>query len=85
MIKSTSPGHASQTSLSQRDEIRTEDKLVEDRGQSEGVGRSQLPGARVDAYPAGLSCVLYTFIGDLDEIVEVTFIEFDLQPPAPNG
>ena len=53
-------------------------------GQRRGVG-AQLVGAYIDAYPAGLSCVLYTFIGDLDEIIEVTFVEFDLRPPTPNG
>jgi len=37
----------------------------------------------VESYPADLSCLLYTFIGDLDEIVEITFTEFDVQPANP--
>jgi len=35
-------------------------------------------------YPVNVSCVLYTFIGDHDEIVEITFAEFDLQVPFNN-
>jgi len=34
-------------------------------------------------YPPDINCVLYTFIGDLGEIVEVEFADFDLQPPCP--
>lgn len=30
-------------------------------------------------YPPNINCILYTFIGDLDEIVELSFLEFDLQ------
>ncbi|CAH1799296.1 unnamed protein product [Owenia fusiformis] len=33
------------------------------------------------AYPPELNCILYTFIGDINEIVELTFYEFDLQMP----
>ena len=35
-------------------------------------------------YPININCILYTFIGDLDEIVELTFLEFDLQVPITN-
>ena len=33
-------------------------------------------------YPTNVNCILYTFIGDLDEIVELSFYEFDLQVPT---
>lgn len=32
-------------------------------------------------YPPNVNCILYTFIGALDEIIELTFLEFDLQVP----
>ncbi len=35
-------------------------------------------------YPPNINCILYTFIGDLDEIVELTFLEFDLNVPITN-
>ena len=35
-------------------------------------------------YPTNINCILYTFMGELDEIVEITFFEFDLQVPVTN-
>jgi len=35
-------------------------------------------------YPSNIGCVLYTFIGDYDEIVEITFVQFHLQVPFNN-
>lgn len=29
-------------------------------------------------YPANINCLLYTFIADIDEIVEITFKDFDV-------
>ncbi|BFZ25077.1 hypothetical protein BsWGS_28115 [Bradybaena similaris] len=37
------------------------------------------------SYPPNINCILYTFIGDATEIVELTFIEFDLKMPDPSG
>ena len=55
--------------------------MYESNGRSNGVFSSvNYPGF----YPLNVSCVLYTFIGDYDEIVEVTFVEFDLQVPFNN-
>lgn len=31
------------------------------------------------AYPPNIDCLLYTFIGSPDEIIEITFLEFDLK------
>ena len=36
------------------------------------------------SYPANVSCVLYTFIGDEEEIVEINFVDFDLTSPTAN-
>ncbi|XP_005098449.3 bone morphogenetic protein 1 [Aplysia californica] len=36
-------------------------------------------------YPSNINCVLYTFIGDATEIIELTFIQFDLKMPDPSG
>ncbi|ELT95409.1 hypothetical protein CAPTEDRAFT_86011, partial [Capitella teleta] len=36
-------------------------------------------------YPSNINCILYTFIGELEEIVELTFLEFDLQVPITNN
>ena len=37
-------------------------------------------------YPLPLSapprCLLYTFVGDLEEVVHISFVDFDLAPPA---
>ena len=52
--------------------------VYESFGQSQG-SFSSVNFPRV--YPPAVNCVLYTFIGDLGEIVEVEFVEFDLQPP----
>ena len=52
----------------------------------ESFGRSQGEFSSVNfprVYPPAVNCVLFTFIGDLGEIVEVEFVEFDLQPPTP--
>ncbi|KAL5009465.1 hypothetical protein ScPMuIL_011770 [Solemya velum] len=38
-----------------------------------------------DYYGRNEDCILYTFIGDLKEIVEITFMEFDLKPPQLHG
>ena len=35
-------------------------------------------------YATGINCILYTFIGTPGEIVEITFLEFDLQVPVTN-
>ena len=32
-----------------------------------------------EIYSPGINCVLYTFMGELGEIVELTFLHFDLQ------
>ena len=53
--------------------------VYESFGHSEGsFSSANFP----DVYPPAINCVLYTFIGDLGEIVEVEFVEFDLQPPS---
>ncbi|KAK3580409.1 hypothetical protein CHS0354_012430 [Potamilus streckersoni] len=31
-----------------------------------------------------IDCILYTFIGDVNELVQITFLEFDLKPPSIN-
>ncbi|XP_064627672.1 suppressor of lurcher protein 1-like isoform X2 [Lineus longissimus] len=36
-------------------------------------------------YPENTNCILYTFIGNVGEIVELTFIAFDLQMPDKNN
>ena len=46
-------------------------------GESEGTFLS--PNFHLGSYPSGLNCILYTFIGDLDEIVQLNFSDFDLQ------
>ncbi|KAL4233653.1 hypothetical protein ACF0H5_008335 [Mactra antiquata] len=35
-----------------------------------------------ERYPTNLNCVLYSFIGDVNEIVEINFVEMDLKPPT---
>lgn len=30
-------------------------------------------------YPANIDCLLYTFIGNQDEIIEITFLDFDVR------
>jgi len=35
-------------------------------------------------YPADLDCIVYTFVGDVTQIVEITFLEFDLPLPVDN-
>ncbi|KAK6169623.1 hypothetical protein SNE40_020630 [Patella caerulea] len=35
-------------------------------------------------YPRKTTCILYTFIGDVGEIVELTFLQFDLKLPSHN-
>ena len=35
-------------------------------------------------YPSNIACVLYTLIGDYDEIVEIDFVQFHLQVPFNN-
>jgi len=48
----------------------------------ESNGRSQGTFSSVnypEFYQSDISCILYTFIGDYDEIVEVTFVQFDFQ------
>ncbi|XP_041351240.1 suppressor of lurcher protein 1-like [Gigantopelta aegis] len=36
-------------------------------------------------YPRDSTCILYTFIGDVDEIIELTFLEFDMRMPTSNN
>ncbi|KAK6985873.1 suppressor of lurcher protein 1-like isoform X2, partial [Biomphalaria glabrata] len=36
-------------------------------------------------YPASINCILYSFIGEPLEIIELNFIEFDLKMPDPSG
>ena len=51
--------------------------VYESFGRNEGIFTSpNFP----QVYASDINCILYTFIGDFDEIVELTFIEFDLQP-----
>jgi len=38
-----------------------------------------------ETYPRNINCILYTFIGDLGEIIELTFLEFDLKMPTKDG
>jgi len=53
--------------------------VFESFGQSQGSFRSvNFPAV----YPPAVNCVLYTFIGDLGEIVEAEFVDFDLQRPT---
>ncbi|XP_052823104.1 suppressor of lurcher protein 1 isoform X9 [Octopus bimaculoides] len=35
-----------------------------------------------ETYPRNINCILYTFIGDLGEIIELSFLEFDLKMPG---
>jgi len=56
--------------------------VVESNGGSEGSFKStNYP----KPYPASISCVLYTFVGDLGEIVELSFSRFDLHAPRSNA
>ncbi|CAL1541363.1 unnamed protein product [Lymnaea stagnalis] len=36
-------------------------------------------------YPSNINCILYSFIGDASEIIELTFMSFDLKMPDPSG
>lgn len=38
-----------------------------------------------ETYPRNINCILYTFIGDLGEIIELTFLEFELKMPGKDG
>jgi len=52
--------------------------VFESNGRSDGAFSSvNYP----EFYPSNIGCVLYTFIGDYDEIVEITFVQFHLQVP----
>jgi len=55
--------------------------VFESNGRSGGVFSSV---NHPEFYPSNIACVLYTFIGDYDEIVEVTFDQFDFQVPFNN-
>lgn len=35
-------------------------------------------------YPVNVSCILYTFLGEGGELVEINFVDFDLQQPTAN-
>ena len=35
-------------------------------------------------YPRGIVCILFSFIGDVNETVEITFIDFNLRPKVNN-
>ncbi|XP_013418307.1 suppressor of lurcher protein 1-like [Lingula anatina] len=37
-----------------------------------------------DNYPPNLNCILYTFKGEVDEIVEISFRVFDIRTKSPN-
>ncbi|XP_067675156.1 suppressor of lurcher protein 1-like isoform X1 [Haliotis asinina] len=36
-------------------------------------------------YPRDANCILYTFIGDVKELVEITFLQFDMKKPTSNN
>lgn len=36
-------------------------------------------------YSKGIECILFTFIGDLDELVEIKFTDFDMMYPDANN
>ena len=36
-------------------------------------------------YPPNTNCILYSFFGDSFEIIELTFLEFELRMPGPDG
>ncbi|KAK7491585.1 hypothetical protein BaRGS_00017224, partial [Batillaria attramentaria] len=36
-------------------------------------------------YPPNTNCILYSFFGDSQELIELTFLEFDLRMPGPDG
>jgi len=56
--------------------------VIESNGGSEGHFQStDYP----KPYPALVSCVLYTFVGDLGEIVELSFSRFDLHAPRSSS
>jgi len=56
--------------------------VVESNGGSEGVFQSI---NHPKPYPPSVSCVLYTFVGDLGEVVELSFSRFDLHAPRSNS
>ena len=37
-----------------------------------------------DVYETNINCVLYTFIGDDDQLVQLTFTDFDMQTSITN-
>lgn len=47
-------------------------------------GRFQTPNYP-QHYSQGIECILFTFIGDINEIIEIKFTEFDLMQPSSNG
>ena len=53
--------------------------VYESQGRSRGTFTSpNFP----QIYPSNINCILYTFLAELDEIVELTFLEFALQVPV---
>ncbi|XP_060567528.1 suppressor of lurcher protein 1-like isoform X3 [Ruditapes philippinarum] len=36
-------------------------------------------------YQRGINCILYNFVGDVNEIVEIKFLDMDLKGPVPIG
>lgn len=51
--------------------------------QSDGASQGRFMSPNFpNIYPRNSNCILYTFIGDLNEIIELTFLEFDLKMPA---
>jgi CUB domain len=35
-------------------------------------------------YSAGINCILYTIVAGKSQLVEITFVEFDMAPPVKN-
>lgn len=35
-------------------------------------------------YSSGINCILYTIVADKTQLVEITFVEFDMAPPTDN-
>lgn len=53
--------------------------------QSYGLSSGRFTSPNFPQFYPPVNCVLYTFIGDSNEIVELTFIEFDLEMPDVSG
>ncbi|XP_033741813.1 uncharacterized protein LOC117328393 [Pecten maximus] len=54
--------------------------------QSYGLSRGNFHSPNYpQVYDRGIECILFTFIGDVDERVELTFVEFDLKWKEPGA